>query len=354
VVHLLVEKFVQVRGWFCMMLRKSLVLLALFTLVLINVADARPRKANNGQPQQLRLSSLASQEPFKVWIVVNLFTGSTSKQAVIVRDKLVQYGASGTGIVMPYSAITRESVARLQPAFLALSPNGIPWCHYKGANGAALERFFQELKFIVEEMKVPVIGICGGHQAIALAFGGKVGPIRGGEDDCFPYRKSPTERGRKDVYVIQSDSLFAGMGKSLNLVENHFDEVKRLPPGFVHLAGNGLSPYQIIKHPTRPVYGVQAHTEYSMASRPDGGNLLRNFLRIAQMHNRTARHPEAGAGNAATAQETKKETATEPVKTPEASSPTDNQVPPPASSLPDQAGLVDAQPSESIAQHSIR
>jgi GMP synthase (glutamine-hydrolysing) len=327
-----------------MTLARSILPVLVLTLVCINAADCRPKKHNATPPHQTNLSTVAEVEPYKVWIVVNLFTGSTSKQAVIVRDKLVQYGASGNGIVMPYAAITRESVAKLQPAFLALSPNGIPWCRYKGANGAALERFFQELKFIVEEMKVPVVGICGGHQAIALAFGGKVGPIRGGEDDCFPYGKNPTERGRKDVHVIQGDSLFAGMGKSLNLVQNHFDEVKRLPPGFVHLAGNGLSPYQIIKHPTMPVYGVQAHTEYSMASRPDGGNLLRNFLRIAQMHNRTARRPGASEGIAAAAQERKTEPATEAVKKPDVSSSTDKPVQRPVSGVPDQAGAPGAQP----------
>lgn len=333
---------------------RSILPVVVLTLVFINFADCRPKKHSEAQAPQANLPATAEVEPYKVWIVVNLFTGATSKQAVIVRDKLAQYGATGTGIVMPYSAITRDSVARLKPAFLALSPNGIPWCRYKGANGAALEQFFQELKFIVEEMKVPVIGICGGHQAIALAFGGKVGPIRGGEDDCFPYGKNPTERGRKDVYVIQSDSLFAGMGKTLNLVQNHFDEVKRLPSGFIHLAGNGLSPYQIIKHPTLPVYGVQAHTEYSMPSRPDGGILLKNFLRIAQMHNRTTRNAETGAGNAAAAPKRNTGTETEAAEKPELSPRKDNPVSASTSGIPDQAGLADAQPSESLSQKSMR
>ena len=83
-----------------------------------------------------------------------------------------------------------------------------------------------------------------------------------------------------------------GMGPSLNLVENHYDEVKRLPPGFLCLAKNKLCPYQIIRHPSKPAYGVQAHTEYYLQSRPDGGILLRNFLHIARTHNRIARGPK--------------------------------------------------------------
>jgi GMP synthase (glutamine-hydrolysing) len=230
-------------------------------------------------------------EPSSLWIVVNLFGGKTSKQANIVREKLIRLGVGGTGIILPYSEVTTENIARLRPAFLALSPNGTPWCRYKGRNRENLDNFFNALKVVIEQMEVPVVGICGGHQALALAFGGKVGPIRGGEDDCFPYTNKPTERGRHNVQVIAKDPIFDGMGETINLVQNHFDEVKRLPTGFIHLAQNDLSRFQIIKHATKPVYGIQAHTEYFYSARPDGGTLLRNFLKIVAMHNRLVRRP---------------------------------------------------------------
>jgi len=223
------------------------------------------------------------------WIVVNLFTGRTSRQAEKVRDILAGLGAEGTGIVLPYNEITVENIKKLRPSFLALSPNGIPWCRYRGRNGAELDGFLKALKSIVEDLEVPVIGICGGHQALALAFGGKVGPILGGEDDCFSYGHNPTERGRHNVFVVTDDVLFQGMGKTLNLVQNHFDEVKKLPPGFLCLAENKLCPYQIIKHPTKPAYGVQAHTEYYLKNKPDGGLLLQNFLKLARTHNKISR-----------------------------------------------------------------
>lgn len=231
-------------------------------------------------------------ESSSLWIVVNMFTGRSSKQAVIVQETLERLGADGHGTVLPYAEITVANMKKLKPAFLALSPNGIPWCKYKGKNGQDLENFFKDLRIIVEDLKIPVVGICGGHQAIALAFGGKVGPIRGGEDDCFPYGNNPTEKGRHEVFVLHKDPLFLGMGKSLNLVQSHYDEVKRLPKGFVALAENKMCPYQIIRHPDRPAYGVQAHTEYYMNSRPDGGILLRNFLDIVRTHNRMVRHPD--------------------------------------------------------------
>jgi GMP synthase (glutamine-hydrolysing) len=267
-----------------MYLMTMLAILALWTAQTARAAEV-------DQPESTHVKEVVASpvEASSVWIVVNLFTGRTSKQAVIVRDTLDRLGAGGEGIVLPFSEITVENMMKLRPAFLALSPNGIPWCKYKGRNHVDLMNFFNALKVIVEEMEIPVIGICGGHQALALAFGGKVGPIRGGEDDCFPYGSNPTERGRHNVFVMQKDPLFTGMGPSLNLVQNHYDEVKRLPAGFVCLAENKLCPYQIIRHPVKPAYGVQAHTEYYMSSRPDGGTLLRNFLHIAQTHNRIAR-----------------------------------------------------------------
>jgi GMP synthase (glutamine-hydrolysing) len=242
-----------------------------------------------------------------LWIVVNLFTGRTSRQAVLVRDTLARLGAKGRGIVLPYRDITEERMEELRPAFLALSPNGIPWCRYRGRNGRDLKNFLRALPIIAEDLHIPIVGICGGHQAIALAFGGKVGPIRGGEDDCFPYGNNPTERGRHWMDVVAQDPIFAGMNKRLNMVENHYDEVKRLPPGFVCLASNKLCRYQIIRHPTRPVYGIQPHCEYYYSSRPDGGLILRNFLEIARTNNLIVRSQLADAGRAST------KTATVPV-----------------------------------------
>jgi GMP synthase (glutamine-hydrolysing) len=224
------------------------------------------------------------------WLVVDLFTGgSASKQSVKVHDAFVRLGAEGKSSILSFRKVTIQEVIDRRPAFIVLSPNGIPWCRYRGQNGEKLKDFFRSLKVIVEEMNVPVIGICGGHQALALAFGGKVGPILGGEDDCFPYGKNPIEKGRHDLDIVRDDPLFKGLGKTINLVQSHTDEVKRLPKGFICLAKNELCPYQIIRHPSRPAYGVQAHTEYFHSRRPDGGILLENFLRIAREHNRAGR-----------------------------------------------------------------
>lgn len=281
------ESGMSLRRWFCTCL------VLVLSLCIIGQAMAK-KKTNDRSPVRGEPVAETSLNSSSVWVVVNLFTGRSSKQAVKVRDTLSRLGAEGQGIVLPFREVTAENMAKLHPTFLALSPNGMPWCRYRGNNGLDLDNFLRSLKIIVEEMNIPVIGICGGHQALALAFGGKVGPIRGGEDDCFPYGNNPTERGRHNVYVVADDPLFQGMGKTVNLVQNHYDEVKRLPAGFVRLAQNELCGYQIIKHPTKPAYGVQAHTEYYLKTRPDGGLLLKNFLGIAKTHNELVRKSPGG------------------------------------------------------------
>jgi GMP synthase (glutamine-hydrolysing) len=282
-----------------MRLRRVLFALVFITCLLTSAATASATKADEAAPQEtgqeVQISDNKPLEASSTWIVVNLFTGRTSKQAELVRTNLAKLGAEGQGIVLPYREITLENMRRLKPAFLALSPNGIPWCQYKGRNGEELREFFQALRVIVEEMGVPTIGICGGHQAMAIAFGGKVGPISGGEDDCFRYGGHAKEHGRRDLAILTQDPIFQGMGPTINLVQDHYDEVKKIPPGFVCLADNKLCKYQIIRHPTMPAYGVQAHTEYSMKSRPDGGNLLKNFLNIAKAHNRLTRNVAPGS-----------------------------------------------------------
>src|SRR5271157_6332841 len=228
------------------------------------------------------------------WVMVGLSPDGCSRGCRHVFSVVKELSGNPNGLIVHFSKVTPEWLAELQPSFIILSPQGTPWCRYTGEMGVSLQNFLWMLPMAAEEMNIPVIGICGGHQALALAFGGKVGPIRGGEDDCLPYGKNPTERGRHNVYVVADDPLFQGMGKTVNLVQNHYDEVKRLPEGFVRLAQNELCGYQIIKHPTKPAYGVQAHTEYYLKTRPDGGVLLKNFLGIAKTHNELVRKSPRG------------------------------------------------------------
>lgn len=196
------------------------------------------------------------------------------------------------GQIMHFSKVTYELIADMKPEFIILSPQGTPWCRYTGERGVALQNFLWTLPVFAEEMNIPMLGICGGHQALALAFGGKVGPIRAMEDDCMPYSRE-RQSGVIPLTLNTEDPIFSGMGGNLRILESHYDEVKVLPPGFVLLASDKISRNQIMRHPTKPVYGIQGHPEYFYSSRPDGGILIKNFLKIAASYNTTVRNAPA-------------------------------------------------------------
>jgi GMP synthase (glutamine-hydrolysing) len=148
---------------------------------------------------------------------------------------------------------------------------------------------------LVRETSTPLLGLCGGHQLIGLAFGqapAPMGRLRPGEIDPHPdlapgMRK---EWGPYPVRVSGDDPLFAGLGDTVVVEQRHFWELKALPAGFVPLATSDSCPIQAIRHRHRPLYGVQFHPERYSERHPDGRTILANFFALAGA---AARRPEA-------------------------------------------------------------
>jgi GMP synthase (glutamine-hydrolysing) len=226
-------------------------------------------------------------EAAQPWLMVTMGASPHSGGGHVF-SVLKQLSGSPNGKIVHFSQVTYELIVETQPAFIVLGPQGTPWCRYTGETGIALQNFLWMLPSVAEELNIPILGICGGHQALALAFGGKVGPIRADEDDCMPYTHD-RQGGVVALNLKAPDPIFSGIEGSLRILESHYDEVKVLPPGFVLLASEKVSRNQIIRHPTRPVYGVQGHPERFYSGRPDGGVLIRNFLTIARTHNQMLR-----------------------------------------------------------------
>ena len=158
-----------------------------------------------------------------------------------------------------------------------ISGNVTDWADYDLAE-------FEPTWEVLRAGDVPAMGFCGGHQFIALAFGaecGPLGPLAPGEVDTMPeynpgMRK---EKGFVPVTVLaKDDPLFDGFQESDPvLMESHYWEVCNLPVGFDLLATTKVSPIQVIKHHTLPVYGSQGHAEAYTEGYPDGKRLIRNF-----------------------------------------------------------------------------
>jgi GMP synthase (glutamine-hydrolysing) len=245
-----------------------------------------------------RTKSPSNAENVRPWIMVSLSHDLWSRAGAHAQSVIKELSGNPRCIYMHFSKLTLEMVAETKPAFIVLSPQGTPWCRYSGETGVALQNFLWMLPLIAEEMHVPILGICGGHQALALSFGGKVGPIRAAEDDCLPYSHE-RQSGVVPLTLKASDPIFAGVDGPLRLVQRHYDEVKVLPKGFVLLASDKLCQIQIMRHETKPVYGIQGHPESFSGNRPDGGILIRNFLNIAKAYIESVKGPlrEAARGS---------------------------------------------------------
>jgi GMP synthase (glutamine-hydrolysing) len=152
------------------------------------------------------------------------------------------------------------------------------------------------LETILEPSR-PLLGLCGGHQLIGLAFGAPPAPmgrLRPGEVDPNPdlapgMRK---EWGPSRVRVSRQDPLFDGLGETVVVEQRHFWELKTVPAGFVGLAGSEACPIQAIRHAGRPLYGLQFHPERYSELHPDGRTILANFFRLAGL---TASRSEGAA-----------------------------------------------------------
>ena len=119
------------------------------------------------------------------------------------------------------------------------------------------------------EARVPVLGVCLGHQAIGQAFGGQV--IRARE---------PVHGKVWDVHHHGSD-IFAGLPSPFRATRYHSLIVDRgtLPNCLAATAWTEQGEIMGVAHHDLPIWGVQFHPE-SIASQ-HGHDLLRNFLALA-------------------------------------------------------------------------
>ena len=115
------------------------------------------------------------------------------------------------------------------------------------------------------DLGIPVLGICYGMQAMALALGGNV---EGAE---------VAEFGRTELRVREPGRLLAGLPPEQTCWMSHRDTVFAPPPGFTALASSPASPVAAFESVERGLYGIQFHPE--VVHTPYGTEVLRTFLR---------------------------------------------------------------------------
>ncbi len=117
-----------------------------------------------------------------------------------------------------------------------------------------------------DEINVPVLGICYGHQMIAQTFGGKVGKGR------------EREYGKKIATIDSTSPLFSGLSSKEQVWMSHFDEVKKVPEGFKVIARTDICQVAAFQNLEKKIFGVQFHPE--VMHTVNGVKILDNFLNI--------------------------------------------------------------------------
>lgn len=115
--------------------------------------------------------------------------------------------------------------------------------------------------------KVPILGICLGHQAIAYAYGGKV------------IRAETVKHGKTSMITHSDDKLFEGIGTCFEVMRYHslVVEEKTLPE-ILSITARSVDDDVIMamKHKEYAVYGVQFHPESIFTEH--GSIIIKNFL----------------------------------------------------------------------------
>ena len=174
---------------------------------------------------------------------------------------LVQYlGELGEAIeVRRNDCVTVDEIENtLQPERIVISPGpGTP--DDAGVSLEVIERFAG---------KIPILGVCLGHQAIGQAFGGRVvrAPI------LMHGKASEIRHDSKTVFVGLSDHFLAGRYHSL-IVER-----QSLPKCLQISASTSDGIIMGVRHRDWKIEGVQFHPESLLT--PEGKKLLSNFVRL--------------------------------------------------------------------------
>ena len=171
---------------------------------------------------------------------------------------LVQYfGELGEEVrVFRNDAITLDGIAALRPAQLVLSPG--PCSPAEAGICVAAVRHFAG--------KLPILGVCLGHQAIGAAFGGSI--VRAGR----------IMHGKTSPIRHTGEGLFAGLSNPFEATRYHslVIDPPTMPAELVRTAWTDEGEIMGVRHRELFVEGVQFHPESILTV--EGKRLLGNFL----------------------------------------------------------------------------
>ena len=171
---------------------------------------------------------------------------------------IVQYfGELGAEVeVFRNDDITLEGIAARQPDRLVISPGPCSPAE-AGISVAAIQHFAG---------KLPILGVCLGHQSIGAAFGGEI------------VRAQELMHGKTSVIITTQEGVFAGLPAQFTVNRYHSLAIARAtcPAVLKVTAWTDDGEIMGVRHTELPIQGVQFHPESILTEH--GHTMLKNFL----------------------------------------------------------------------------
>ena len=171
---------------------------------------------------------------------------------------LVQYfGELGAQVeVFRNDEITVEGIAQREPEFLVVSPGPCSPAE-AGISVEAIRHFAG---------KLPILGVCLGHQAVAAAFGGRI------------VRARQLMHGKTSVITTTRQGIFAGLPEKFTVNRYHSLAIEKssCPAELATTAWTDDGEIMGVRHTELAIQGVQFHPESILTEH--GHAMLKNFL----------------------------------------------------------------------------
>ena len=157
--------------------------------------------------------------------------------------------------------ITLDEIKKMQPESIIISPG--PCTPHEA--GISVQ--------IIQQLDIPIFGICLGHQCIAHAFGGKV------------IRAKTAIHGKRSEIIHHAKDLFYDFPEKIVVGRYHSLVVDDLPQDLIATAWVDEPNGEImaLQHRYKPIWGVQFHPESILTK--DGLGFFNNYFKMVEHYN---------------------------------------------------------------------
>ena len=177
-------------------------------------------------------------------------------------------------VTVPHYEVSLDMLNKLERKPIAIILSG------NNANYPNLPMFEYNGEYeIIRSSEIPILGICCGHQQLAMAYGYTYARSMGWDD----ISSMETAKTRAEIKQVKDDPIFRGMKSPFTAVEIHGWAVAVIPEEFELIAESTY--VQAIKNKSKMIYGEQFHGEIK-APYNEGRKYLVNFLKMAIKNSR--------------------------------------------------------------------